>query len=181
MLNVLLFAIFSLPPWLIFISVAASISHFHTTAIKFPCNPSKVIGLLCFFISRSSSLSVFHVKADIRIKSKKRVGFVGVVFYLWNSGWLSALWRQKARVLEMQNFTPAYMKGWTNVRTYGRFFENQIFLPMVLRYKYNFKDNYWIFWKFSFFKYLHLKCFKFSLKITHFTSLYLNSTSFTVQ
>ena len=115
MLNVFLFAIFSLP--LIFILVAASISHFHTTAIKFPCNPSKVIGLLCFFISRSSSLSVFHVKADIRIKSKKRVGFVGVVFYLWNSGWLSALWRQKARVLEMQNFTPAYMKGG---QTYGR-------------------------------------------------------------
>ena len=91
MLNVLLFAIFSLPPWLIFISVAASISHFHTTAIKFPCNPSKVIGLLCFFISRSSSLSVFHVKADIRIKSKKRVGFVGVVVYLWNSGFRVAL------------------------------------------------------------------------------------------
>ena len=27
------------------------------------------------------------------------------------------MYRRNARVLEMQNFTPAYMKGWTYVRT----------------------------------------------------------------
>ena len=45
-------------------------------------------------------------------------------------------------VLEMQNFIPSYMKGWTYVRTYGRTIlsepkclgciDNQTFLPMVL-------------------------------------------------
>ena len=42
------------------------------------------------------------------------------------------------RVLEMQNFFPAYMKGWTYVRTifsepkFVGYIDNQIFLPMVL-------------------------------------------------
>ena len=31
-----------------------------------------------------------------------------------------AIYRRNARVIEMQNFTPAYTKGWTYVRTYGR-------------------------------------------------------------
>ena len=43
----------------------------------------------------------------------------------------------------MQNFTPAYMKRWTYVRTrtddflrtkISRMIDNQVFLPMVLRY-----------------------------------------------
>ena len=153
MLNVFLFAIFSLPPWLFFILVAASISHFHTTAIKFPCNPSKVIGLLCFFISRSSSLSVIHVKADIRIKSKKRVGFVGVVFYHWNSVWLLSALTPKGAGTWNAKFHPSLQElvdKRTDVRTIfsePKFFgciDNQIFLPMVRRYKLNFNDNYWI-------------------------------------
>ena len=42
-------------------------------------------------------------------------------------------------LLEMQNFTPAYMKGWTYVNTddfepkFLGCIDNQIFLPMVLR------------------------------------------------
>ena len=41
-----------------------------------------------------------------------------------------AIYRRNARLLEMENFTPAYMKGES---TYERFSHNQIFLPMVLR------------------------------------------------
>ena len=181
MLYVFLFTFFSLP--LIFTLVAASISHFiavvwNTTAIKCPCYRSfQRHWPPLFFISRSSSFSVIHVNAE----RKTRLCCC----------WLSlkspddyALYRRKTRVLEMQNFTSAYMKGWTYVWTifsepkYFGCIDNHIFLPMVLRCARFalvraplqikvFKDNYWIFWKFSFFKYLHLKCFKFSLKITH--------------
>ena len=74
------FTFFSLP--LIFTLVAASISHFLTAAIKFSCHSSNEIGLLCFFISGSSSFSVIHANEDFEIKSKERIGFVVVVFYL---------------------------------------------------------------------------------------------------
>ena len=75
-------SLFSLP--LIFTLVGASISHFLTAAIKFSCYSSNEIGLLCFFISSSSSSSFFVIQAniDIKIKSKERIGFVVVVFYL---------------------------------------------------------------------------------------------------
>ena len=56
MSNVFLFTLFS-PP-LIFTQVAASISHFLTAATKFSCCTYKKC-LLCFFISRSSPLSLF--------------------------------------------------------------------------------------------------------------------------
>ena len=51
--------VFSLP--LIFFDtlVAASISHFLTTATKISCCSSKIKHLLCFFISCSSSLLLF--------------------------------------------------------------------------------------------------------------------------
>jgi len=55
-----------------------------------------------------------------------------------------AIYRRNSRALEMQNFTPAYMKGWTWVRTDVRTIfselkflgctDNHIFLPMVLRF-----------------------------------------------
>ena len=48
--------------------VAASISHFLTTAIKFSYYSSKENGLFSFFISRSSSFSVIDVNVDIKIK-----------------------------------------------------------------------------------------------------------------
>ena len=57
--------------------VAASISHFLTAAIKFSCFSSN-----CIFISGSSSFSVIHSNVDFKIKSKERIGFVVVVFYL---------------------------------------------------------------------------------------------------
>ena len=74
---------FSLP--LIFTLVAASISHFLTAAIKFSCYSSNDICLHCFFISRCSSFSDFHVNLEIKVKSNERIGFVVavvVVFYL---------------------------------------------------------------------------------------------------
>ena len=64
---------FSLP--LIFTLVAASIFHFS-------CFSSNEIGLCLFFVSRSSSFSVIHVNVKIKNKSKERIGFVVVVFYL---------------------------------------------------------------------------------------------------
>ena len=73
-------SLFSLP--LIFTLLAASISHFLTAAIKFSRYSSNEIGLLCFFISGSSSFFVIHANKDIKVKSKERIGFVVVVFYL---------------------------------------------------------------------------------------------------
>ena len=69
---------FSLP--LTFTLVAASISpfsyhHYIIFMFFFQRNWSPL-----FFISRSSSFSVVHVNADIKIKSKERIRFVVVVF-----------------------------------------------------------------------------------------------------
>ena len=97
-----------------------------------------------FFISRSSSFSVIHVNVDIKIKSKERIVFVVVVvLYL------------KVRVAMRFNAeTRGYLKCKISPRltpmgghTYGRLrtifsepkflgcIDNEIFLPMVLRYK----------------------------------------------
>ena len=80
MLYVFLFTLFSLP--LIFTLVAASIFHFLTTAIKFSRFSSNEIGLCLFLISRSSSFCVIHVNVKIKNKSRERIGFVVVIFYL---------------------------------------------------------------------------------------------------
>ena len=114
----------SLP--LIFTLGAASISHFLTAAIKFSYYSSDEIGLLCF-VSLASSFSVIHVSLDIEIKSKERIGFSCCYFFPKSPGGY-AIYRRNARVLEMQNFNPAYMKEWTYVRApYGRFCQNQNF------------------------------------------------------
>ena len=96
-----------------------------------------------FFISRSSSFSVIHVNVDIKIKWEERIGFAVVVFISKRLG-SYAIKRQNARVLEMQNFIPGYMKGRTYGRTYSvrttfsepKFLgciDYQIFLSMLLR------------------------------------------------
>ena len=123
--------------------VAASISHLLAAAIKLSSYSSNEIGLLplfvClfvfFFISRSSSFSVIHGNVDIEIKSKERIAFVVVVvvFLSLKSGWLCDLPPKRA-LLEMKNFTPGYIKVWTNVRTifseskFSGCIDNQIFL-----------------------------------------------------
>ena len=58
--------------------------------------------------------SVIRVNVDIKIKSKERIGFVVVVFFISRS---PAIYLRNGRVLEMQNSTPAYVKGYTYVLT----------------------------------------------------------------
>jgi len=55
---------------------------FLTAATKFSFYSSNEIGLLCFFIPGSSFFSVIHANVDFTIKSKERIGFFVVVFYL---------------------------------------------------------------------------------------------------
>ena len=101
---------FSWPP--ISTLEAASTSNFLTADITFSSYSSKEIGLLCFFIS--SSFSVIRVNVDIKIKSKERIGVVVVVvFFISKIPGGYAIYSRNARVLEMQNFTQAYMNGWT--------------------------------------------------------------------
>ena len=111
---------------------------FLTAAIKFSCFSSNEIGLLCF--------PVIHVNVDIKIniKWKERIGFAVVVLISKRPG-SHAIYRRNARVLEMQNFIPAYMKGRTYVRTFSvrttfsepKFLgciDYQIFLPTAPRW-----------------------------------------------
>ena len=58
--------------------------------------------------------SVIRVNVDIKIKSKERIGFV-VVFFLFLG--VRRFTFRNGRVLEMQNSTPAYVKGYTYVLT----------------------------------------------------------------
>ena len=82
---------------------------FLTTALKFLCFSSNEIGLLWFFFSRSSSFSVIQT---LKLSRKKESAFVT------KRPGSYAIYRRNARVLEMQNFIPAFTKRWTHVRTY---------------------------------------------------------------
>ena len=82
---------------------------FLTAALKFLCFSSNEIGLLWFFFSRSSSFSVIQT---LKLSRKKESAFVT------KRPGSYAIYRRNARVLEMQNFIPAYTKQWTHVRTY---------------------------------------------------------------
>ena len=77
---------------------------FLTAAMTFLCFSSNEIGLLWSFISRSSSFSVIQT---LILSRKKEWAFV-VVFIFKRPG-SYAIYRRNARVLEMQNFIPAYM------------------------------------------------------------------------
>ena len=77
-----------------------------------------------FIISTSSSFSVIHVSVDIKIPSKKKTRLCCCFLSHPKSPGCHAIYRKNARVIEMQNFTPAYMKGCT----YRRFCQNQYFL-----------------------------------------------------
>ena len=105
-----------------------------------------------FFISRSSSFSVIHVNVDIKIQSKERLGFVVVFFSLWKFGWPCDLPPKRAGACNAKfhhgllEWVDVCMCAWT-IFSEPKFFgciDNQIFLPMVRRYKLNFNDNYWI-------------------------------------
>ena len=118
--------------------------------------PVKLVSLF-FCPSLQLSLQIFlcyprYVNVDIKIQSKERIGFVVVVFLLSKSpAGGHAIYRQNARLLEMQNFTPAYMNGWTYVRivrtilSEPKFFEciaKQIFLLMELRFDYYYNNQF---------------------------------------
>ena len=130
---------------LIFTLVAASISHFLTAAIKFSCYSSNEIGLLCFFFLLFLFLALSLLSTPMRTLklSRKKESASLLLFFISKSPGSCAIYCRNARVLEMQNFTPAYMKGWTYVLTYfvrmifseAKFLGcivYQIFLPMVL-------------------------------------------------
>ena len=138
MLYVVQFTFLALP--LIFTLVAASISHFLTAAIKFSCYSSNEIGLLCFFfLFLALALSLLATPMKTLKLSRKKESASLLLFFISKSPGSCAIYCRNARVLEMQNFTPAYMKGWTYVRTIfseAKFLGcivYQIFLPMVLR------------------------------------------------
>ena len=71
--------------------------------------------------------------------SRKKESASLLLFFISKSPGSCAIYCRNARVLEMQNFTSAYMNGWTYVRTIfseAKFLGcivYQIFLPMVLR------------------------------------------------
>ena len=142
MLYVVLFSFFSLP--LIFTSVAAGISHFLTAAIKFSRYSLNEIGLLCFFLSLALALPLLSTPMQTLKLSRKKESASFFLSFISKSPDGYAIYYRNAPVLEKQNFTPAYMKGWTYVRTYSvrTIFSEpkfrgcivyQIFLPVVLR------------------------------------------------
>ena len=114
MLYVFLFTLFSLP--LKFTLVAASISHFLTTAIKLSCYSTNKIGLLCF-LSLALALSLLSTSMKTLELSRKKESASLLLFFISKSPGGYEIYRRNARVPEMQNFTPAYMKGCTYVRT----------------------------------------------------------------
>ena len=124
---------------LIFTLVAASISHFLTAAIKFSCYSSSEIVLLCFFLFLFLALSLLSTPMRTLKLSRKKESASLLLFFISKSPGSCAIYCRNARVLEMQNFTSAYMKGWTYIRTIfseAKFLGcivYQIFLPMVLR------------------------------------------------
>ena len=120
-------------------ALAASISHFLIAAIEFSCFSSNEIGLRCFFISRSSYFSVSHVNLDIKC-SRKEDSMLLLLLFLSLSLSLKVqvamgFTAETLGVLELQNFTPAYIKRCTYVRTillqpkFLGCIDSQIFLP----------------------------------------------------
>ena len=57
-----------------------------------------------------------------------------LLFFISKSPGGYTIYCRNARVLEMQNFTPAYMKGWTHVRTY--------YVRTISSQNQNFSDNF---------------------------------------
>ena len=106
--------------------VANSTSHFLTAAIKFSCYSSNEIGLLCFFISGSSSFYVVHANVDIKLSRMKDSASLLLFFTL------------KVRVaVRFTAETRRYLKckisprlTWMDGRTYGWFSQNQNFLDV---------------------------------------------------
>ena len=105
---------FSMP--FIFTLVAANVSHFLITPIKFSYYSSKEIGLLSFF-SLALALSLLSTSRYTLKLSRKKESALLLLFFIFESPGGYAFYRRKARVIKIENFTPAYMKGWAYVHT----------------------------------------------------------------
>ena len=92
-----------------------------------------------FFLSLALAFSMLSTPMQTLKLSRKKESVSLLLFFISKSLGGYAIYCRNARVLEMQNFTPASRKGWTYVRTI--FSEPtflgciiyQIFLPMVFR------------------------------------------------
>ena len=111
---------------------------FSHSCYKISCYSSNEIGLLSF-LSLALAFSMLSTPMQTLKLSRKKESVSLLLFFISKSPGGCAIYCRNARVLEMQNFTPAYRKGWTYVRTI--FSEPkflgciiyQIFLPMVFR------------------------------------------------
>ena len=108
MLNVLLSTFFFAA-----VHLHLGISHFLTAAINFSCFSSNKIDLFCF-LSLSLTLSLFSTSMKTLKLSRKKE--LDLLLFISKSPGGYAIYYRNARVLEMQNFIPAYMKS---TRTYG--------------------------------------------------------------
>ena len=124
--------------WLIFTLVAASISYFlcrHNSCMfsfRRKSSPS-------FFFPLALALSLLSTAVQTLNFSRKDSALLP--FFVSESSCSHAIYRQNARLLEVRNFTQAYMKGCTYGRTYVRMIlsetkflgciDNQIFLEGV--------------------------------------------------
>ena len=77
------------------------------------------------FLSLVLALSLLSTSLQTLKFSRKKKNSALVWFFLSKSPSGNAIYRQKAGVLEMQNFSPAFMKGWAYVRNYRDFVQNQ--------------------------------------------------------
>ena len=109
-----------------------------STAITVACFLSDEIRLRRFF-SLAQGLSL--LSASVQTLNFSRKDSALLLFFVSQSSGSRAVYRQNARLFEVRNFTPAYMKGCTNGRTYVRMIlsetkflgcvDNQIFLGGV--------------------------------------------------
>ena len=111
---------------------------FLTAVIKLLRFSSNKIGLL-WFLSLALALSLLStLMYTLKLSRKKESAFVAVGFISKRPGSYAIYWRN-ARVLEMQNFILAYMKGWMYVWTifsepkFLGCIDYQFFLLMVVR------------------------------------------------
>ena len=97
-----------------------------------------------FFLSLALALPLLSTPMQTLKLSRKKESASFFLSFISKSPDGYAIYYRNAPVLEKQNFTPAYMKGWTYVRTYSvrTIFSEpkfrgcivyQIFLPVVLR------------------------------------------------
>ena len=103
-----------------------------TAIIKCSCFSSNEMCVL--FLSLALALSLLSETMWILQLSRKKESALLLSFFISRS---LAIYRRNGRVLEMQNFTPAYMKGYyVLIFLEPKFIgciDNQIFLPIVLR------------------------------------------------